>query len=81
MKDEKILKNNVVFFGKKTLNKNDSHKELKFYLYLLKEHEEGDEEKIVRDNLGRLIKEKFKDERYTIVNKNDFELDLLSVKL
>lgn len=72
---EKILKNNVVFFGKKTLNKNDVHKELKFYLYLLKEHESGDEEKIVRDSLGRLIKEKFKDNRYTILNKNDFEIE------
>lgn len=72
---ENLLNNNVVYFERKTLNKSDKHKELKFYLYLLKEREDGDEESVIRDSLGRLIREKFKDEKYTIINKSDFKIE------
>jgi hypothetical protein len=72
---EKTLENNVVYFERTTLNKNSKHKELKFYLYLLKEKEVGDEETIVRDSLGRLVREKFKDDRYSIVDRSDFKIE------
>lgn len=72
---EKIIENNVVYFERSTLNKKDEHRELKFYLYLLRDKQEGDEEVVVRDSLGRLIKEKFKDERYTIINKVEFKIE------
>lgn len=72
---DKILSNNVVFFERTTLNKDSKHRKLKFYLYLLKEKEENDEPKLVRDNLGRLIKENFKDNRYSIVEKIDFKIE------
>lgn len=71
----KILDDNVVFFERRTLNRKDEHKELKFYLYLLKEKEDGDEEVVVRDDLGRLVKEKFKDETYSILNKSPFKVE------
>jgi hypothetical protein len=72
---QKTIDNNVVYFERKTLNKNNKHKDLKFYIYLLKEREDGDEETIVRDSLGRLIKEKFKDDKYTIISRNDFKIE------
>lgn len=72
---EKILNNNVVHFERTTLNKNDKHKELYFYLYLLKEKEEQDESTVVRDKLGRLIKETFRDEKYSIVDRSQFKIE------
>lgn len=72
---EKTINNNVVYFERNTLNRKNEHKELRFYLYLLKEKRDGDEETVVRDNLGRLIKEKFKDDKYTIVNRIEFKIE------
>jgi hypothetical protein len=72
---DKTVSNNVVFFERTTLNKNNKHKKVKFYLYLLKEREKNDEATVVRDGLGRLIKEKFKDERYTILDRIDFKIE------
>ena len=72
---EKVLTNNTVYFERTVLNKDNKHKELKFYLYLLKEKEKSDEDTVVRDSMGRLIKEKFKDNRYTILNKQEFKIE------
>ena len=72
---EKTINQNNVYFERSTLNRGDKHKELRFYLYLLKEREEGDEETVVRDSMGRLIKEKFKDEKYTVVNRIEFKVE------
>ena len=72
---EKTINQNNVYFERSTLNRGDKHKELRFYLYLLKEREEGDEETVVRDTMGRLIKEKFKDEKYTVVNRIEFKVE------
>lgn len=72
---EKTINNNVVYFERNTLNRKNEHKELRFYLYLLKERRDGDEETVVRDSLGRLIKEKFKDDKYTIVNRIEFKIE------
>lgn len=72
---DNTISNNVVFFERTTLNRGNKHKKLKFYLYLLKEREIHDEETVVRDGLGRLIKEKFKDERYSIIDKTDFKIE------
>lgn len=72
---QNTLNNNVVYFERNTLNKQDKHKELKFFLYILKEKEVGDQETIIRDSLGRLIKEKFKDEKYIIIERSDFKIE------
>lgn len=72
---EKTINDNVVYFERNTLNRKNEHKELRFYLYLLKERRDGDEETVVRDSLGRLIKEKFKDDKYTIVNRIEFKIE------
>lgn len=72
---EKILSENVVHFERTFLNKNDKHKELYFYLYLLKEKEDSDELSVVRDRLGRLVKESFNDTNYTILERSDFKIE------
>jgi hypothetical protein len=72
---QKTIDRNTVYFERNTLNRCNKHKELRFYLYLLKEKTEGDEETVVRDSMGRLIKEKFKDEKYTIVDKVEFKIE------
>lgn len=72
---QKTIDNNVVYFERTLLNKNNKHKELKFYLYLLKEREDNDEKVVVRDSLGRLVKEKFKDEKYSIIDRVDFKIE------
>lgn len=72
---DKILKENVVFFERTILNKKNEHRDLYFYLYLLKEKELTDELVIVRDKLGRLVRESFKDERYNILEKNNFKIE------
>lgn len=72
---DKILNNNVVFFERTTLNKSSKHKELFFYLYLLKEKEENDELTVVRDSLGRLVKQSFSDKNYTIIERSEFKIE------
>ncbi len=71
----KLISTNVVHFPRRTINKKHHLKELKFYLYLLKEKEGGDENRIIRDSLGKLVKEKFKDEQYSVLKKEEFFIE------
>ena len=71
----KLLTDNKVYFPCKILNQKSNHKELKFYLYLLKSKEIEDEKRVVRDNLGRLIKENFKNNIYSVLKKEEYEIE------
>lgn len=70
-----LVESNKVYFPRKTVNKKNVLKELKYYIYLLKEKEPGDEERIVRDSLGKLVKEKFKDDKYSVLKKIEYNIE------
>ena len=71
----KILDQNTVYFERRTVNRGDKHKDIKFYLYLLKEREMGEEQIPIRDDIGRLVKERFKNDKYVILKKLPFKIE------
>jgi hypothetical protein len=70
-----LINNNQVYYSKKYYIKNSVMKKVTFYLYLLKEKEEGDKSLIIRDDMGRLMKETFSDPNYTVLEKKEIYIE------
>ena len=69
-----MVENNIVFFEKKYINKG-KHEEIKYFLYLIKEREPQDEDILVRDRVGRLVKEVFVDPNWVVLNKQEYLIE------
>lgn len=71
---ELISENKNIIFPKKYINLNGI-KEAKHEIYIVKETEEGDNFRVIRDEIGRTsIEEPFMD-KWTILNANEYNLE------
>lgn len=70
----KIKEENNVFFPKRFINYNGIIP-VEYTMYVVKEYEEGDEARVIRDELGRLRKEKVLFDKWTILASCPYEIE------